>query len=199
MIILLYAVILGLYGITAKMSVGGLNGLIRSHSQHFLLTEIMKILIYLIHIHKKNLPVAKFIVYQRAFFILCVVRFSLLKINVFLLWAEQKVTINHIALLTKNWWKQELPDTKEYGEAYKNLEKYNYTVDYVISHSIPSQYLPSLSNGSDEFYSNHLTDFFDEIELKLDYKHWFSGHYHCDKTLATNSKITLIYNDIIKL
>lgn len=101
--------------------------------------------------------------------------------------------------INKNWWKQELPDRKEYGEAYKNLEKYNYIVDYVISHSIPSQYLPSLSNGVDEFYSNHLTDFFDEIELKLDYKHWFSGHYHCDKTLATNSKITLIYNDIIKL
>ena len=42
-----------------------------------------------------------------------------------------------------------------------------------------------------------LTDYFDEIEEKLDYKHWFFGHYHRDKEI--NKKHTLLYEQIVSL
>lgn len=99
----------------------------------------------------------------------------------------------------KNWWTQELPSDKEYNNARKELEMHGYSVDYVLSHSLPSRYLSALGSGLETYYASPITDFFNEIEPELDYKCWFSGHYHRDSTIDLNPKIRLVYNDIIKL
>ncbi|MCM1528460.1 MAG: hypothetical protein NC093_00500 [Alistipes sp.] len=44
---------------------------------------------------------------------------------------------------------------------------------------------------------NRLTDFFDELDEKVDFKLWFSGHYH--RSGWYDKKHILIYNDIVKL
>ena len=41
--------------------------------------------------------------------------------------------INHIS-----WWRQELPSDEEYSEALQNLERYNWQVDYIITHCAPT-------------------------------------------------------------
>ena len=41
--------------------------------------------------------------------------------------------INHIS-----WWRQELPSDEEYIEALQNLERYNWQVDYIITHCAPT-------------------------------------------------------------
>lgn len=52
---------------------------------------------------------------------------------------------------------------------------------------------------ADKYEQNELTDFFDEIEQKLDYKMWFSGHYHRDKAIDGNERIRLVYNDLLPI
>lgn len=99
----------------------------------------------------------------------------------------------------KSWWTQELPSDEEYTIARENLAKQNYSVDYVISHSIPSRYLNELGSHSNAYYSSPVTDFFNDIEPKLCYKKWFSGHYHRDTYLNCNPKIRLVFNDIIQI
>ena len=42
-----------------------------------------------------------------------------------------------------------------------------------------------------------LTDYFQKLEGKLQYKHWYFGHYHY--CLQADEKHTVLYNDIIKL
>jgi hypothetical protein len=69
-------------------------------------------------------------------------------------------------------------------------------VDYVITHSLPTDIQTDLFGESD-FPANRLTDFFEEVSLKLDFKLWFSGHYH--QTLICDDKFFLLYNDIIRL
>ena len=95
-----------------------------------------------------------------------------------------------------SWWSRELPDNSEYERAVKSLSERNFRVDYVLTHSIPSYAQSFLGN---EYERNELTDFFDEIKQKLEYKLWFSGHYHRDKAIDGDDRIRLIYNDLIPI
>lgn len=47
------------------------------------------------------------------------------------------------------------------------------------------------------FDTNVLTDYFDMLEDKLEYKHWYFGHYHRD--LNVDEKHTLLYHGMILL
>ena len=74
---------------------------------------------------------------------------------------------------------------EEMEEGRKNLEKVDYKVDYVITHCLSNisqdllckttltRYGSRLSYGYDI-----LTSYLEEIEGKLNYEHWFCGHYH---------------------
>lgn len=85
-----------------------------------------------------------------------------------------------------SWWPQEMPSEEEYLNAERNLERNGYKVDYVITHTAPSESvfylskLQSLGIKNDVVEELPLTTFLDCIQEKLSYKHWFFGHFHVD-------------------
>lgn len=89
------------------------------------------------------------------------------------------------------WWWQELPMNYQMQEGRNNLEKVGYCVDYVITHCLPSskQKEIGLKRGI-TYYDNVLTDYFEEIDLKLQYDTWFCGHYH-ENRIVDNKHIVL--------
>lgn len=98
--------------------------------------------------------------------------------------------INHIS-----WWKEEMPCDEEYAEGLANLEKNNWTVDYIISHCCASSTQALLSDG---FYTpDKLTGYFEEVKARCTFKKWFFGHYHCNKNV-TDKEIAL-YEQIIRI
>lgn len=71
-----------------------------------------------------------------------------------------------------------------------NLELYNYKVDYVISHCASNrmqeiiQLTKFAAYGHRSSYKTDiLTGYFEEIEQKLSYEHWFCGHYHFNELI----------------
>lgn len=44
-----------------------------------------------------------------------------------------------------SWWSQEMPSEEEYNNALENLKRINYTVDYIITHTAPSETVYYLS------------------------------------------------------
>lgn len=96
----------------------------------------------------------------------------------------------------ESYWKQEIPSAEEIENGRQVLEAAEWKVDYVITHSLPSDIQRELF-GDIEFPTNILTDFFEEISYKLSFKLWFSGHYH--NTLIYDDKFFLLYNDVIRL
>lgn len=96
-------------------------------------------------------------------------------------------------ILGESWWKEELPSESEIEEARNNLEKVGYRVDYVISHcgcnAIQRRYLV--------LEKDILTDFFDELEEKLTYGHWYLGHYHINERI--DEKHTVLYEEVIPI
>lgn len=93
-----------------------------------------------------------------------------------------------------NWWKQELPTNDEFEEALNNLDKHCWKVDYVLTHCTSNAKAKELNTKD---LRNNLTNFFDVIEERIVYKHWYFGHYH--KDIEISEKFTAIYQKIVKL
>lgn len=99
-----------------------------------------------------------------------------------------------------DWWPQEMPDEQDFDNARKNLDAAGWKVDYVITHTCSNPMLskalyPNLGWESPDF--DQLTEFLNELEVKLDFKHWYFGHMHRDRDC--DEKHTLLYNEIVEL
>ena len=94
------------------------------------------------------------------------------------------------------WWRQEMPCDAEYEEARRNLEAHGWQADFVLTHSLPSCIQNLWFDGEDYYHTNRLTDFFDEVYEKLDFKAWYSGHYHMDVMVQSHPQVCMLYNDI---
>lgn len=106
-------------------------------------------------------------------------------------------------LRTENvtWFKEESCSYKETDEAINNLEKHDFKVDYILTHTCGADYL---KNNCSKFgmryieeYSSSTEHFLDYIEEAVEYKKWFFGHLHLDKEI--DNKHLAMYNNIIRL
>ena len=97
--------------------------------------------------------------------------------------------INHIS-----WWRQELPSDEEYSEALQNLERYNWQVDYIITHCAPTSIALM---GSRHNEADRLTDFLQEVQERAKYHYWLFGHYHDNK--AIDEKHILLWEQIVQV
>ena len=97
--------------------------------------------------------------------------------------------INHIS-----WWWQELPSDEEYIEALQNLERYNWQVDYIITHCAPTSIALA---GSRHNEADRLTDFLQEVRERATYHYWLFGHYHDNR--AIDEKHILLWEQIVRV
>jgi len=97
-----------------------------------------------------------------------------------------------------SWWKREMPSDEEYEEGVKNLERVNWQVDTVLTHTCSATTLD---------YINHLLclgvpvddlhAFLYMIEERLLYKDWYFGHFHEDRAMLNNQH--LLYEGKVQL
>lgn len=92
-----------------------------------------------------------------------------------------------------NWWKQETPNLAEWQEWMYNLSKYDYNVDYIITHEAPASVIPFISIHKPTEMSKKL----EQMRWKIEYKKWFFAHYHLDKII--NDKEAVVYNNLIRV
>ena len=98
--------------------------------------------------------------------------------------------MNHLS-----WWAEELPSDDEIQNAENNLKKVNYKVDYIVSHCCPTSIQTILGGGT--YKKDYLTDYFQKIMEKCNFKKWYFGHYHDYRQV--NSQFTLLYENIVPL
>lgn len=95
----------------------------------------------------------------------------------------------------KNWWKEEKPSEQDKSNALENLEKHEYKVDYIITHT---GYDKALSYVGGDNRVDDVSNFLNLIEHITRYKHWFFGHMHKNKTVE-GLNTTCVYKQIIML
>ena len=97
------------------------------------------------------------------------------------------------------WFKSELPtdEIKNYVET--QLEKCNWSIDYVFSHTVPVQYEPTWAflPGIDQSKVDKSMELWlQEILEQLDFDAWYAGHYHVE---SQEGPIRIMFNDYIEL
>ena len=88
----------------------------------------------------------------------------------------------------------ELPTEEEMQNGINNLEKVNYKVDYIVSHCCPTSIQTIIGRGT--YKKDYLTDYFQKIMEKCEFKKWYFGHYHDNRQV--NSQFVLLYGDIVE-
>lgn len=98
--------------------------------------------------------------------------------------------VNHVS-----WWKEEMPNEKEYETARRNLDACDWQVDYIITHCCPSSIVDIISGGL--YQPDPLTDFFEEVRNRCDFDYWFFGHYHDNRIIER--KYIMLYEQIVEI
>ena len=98
--------------------------------------------------------------------------------------------IRHMA-----WYDNEQPSPEIKAYVESQLEKAGWQVDYVLSHTVPLKYEPvevflPMIDQSEVDKSTEI--WLDEIEEKLSYRRWYSGHYHTSKAI---DRLRILFED----
>jgi len=93
-----------------------------------------------------------------------------------------------------SWWEREMPSYAEYEEGLNNLDKHDNKIDYILTHTCPSEVSKIVCDYKD---ITSIEKYFDVIQGDIKFKHWYFGHYHV--TNRINKKFTCIYNEVIRL
>lgn len=97
------------------------------------------------------------------------------------------------------WFENEQPDENIQAYVERQLDKVNWTVDYVFTHTAPLKYEPreEFIPGIDPLFVDKSTEqWLDSIVDRLQYESWFLGHYHCDKHI---DRITILFEEYEEL
>lgn len=97
------------------------------------------------------------------------------------------------------WFKSELPtdEIKDYVES--QLEKSNWYVDYVFSHTVPLEYEPRwafISGINQALVDKSMEQWLQDIVENLEFEKWFAGHYHVE---SQEGPIRIMFNDYEEL
>lgn len=93
------------------------------------------------------------------------------------------------------WYESEQPSIETKNKILEVVNKTK-SIDIVLSHTCPYKYLPceAFLSGVDQSKVDQTTEkFLDELERNLNYKKWYCGHYHIEKSI---DKIRFMFNDI---
>ena len=97
------------------------------------------------------------------------------------------------------WWEDEQPSSEIKKRVEEQLKQENWKVDVVLSHTTPKKYEPTemFLNGVDQSGVDKSTEeWLDTIEERLEYKAWYCGHYHTNKTI---DKLNILFESYIML
>ena len=103
--------------------------------------------------------------------------------------------LNKMNSFDLKWWKDEQISDEDKENIEDNLNKTNWNVDYIFSHTCPAKYIPTeafLPGINQDIVDNSMEQWLDKIEEKISYNKWYCGHWHIEKII---DKIEFMYNN----
>ncbi|NLM34696.1 MAG: metallophosphoesterase [Clostridiales bacterium] len=97
------------------------------------------------------------------------------------------------------WFETEQPDEETIRYVEAQLERWQWKVDYVFTHTIPLKYEPSdlfLDNIDQSIIDKSTEKWLDSLESRLTYYKWYCGHFHTDRDMGN---IMILYQEIVDL
>jgi len=92
------------------------------------------------------------------------------------------------------YWEEEVPNYAEMDYGLENLEKHQYKVDYIVTHTMPNSLVPILGfSKAPKDKEDPTIKYLDHIAHCATFERWYFGHMHVDKELG---KFRALYFDI---
>ena len=101
----------------------------------------------------------------------------------------------HCRIEIVSWWSQENFSRDEFENAVENLEKVDFTVDYVLTHTAPKRFIVNSTDITSYIDNCPTVQMLSGLEKMLIYKKWFFGHFHVDYCVK-ESVAAWMYNGI---
>lgn len=92
-----------------------------------------------------------------------------------------------------SWWVQETQTKAEEEFAFDQLEKVNYKVDFVITHTAPKSIVSQFTFIDPERHNDPVAKFLNHLRCKIECESWHFGHFHED--IVIEKKFHLHYNN----
>jgi len=93
-----------------------------------------------------------------------------------------------------NWWPNEMASVEELRYAASNLKKAENKVDIIITHQKPQVEVGLIEKRNQQI--NALTAFLGGASRAIDYKKWYFGMDHIDRTISP--KMTAVFEKVVK-
>ena len=79
-----------------------------------------------------------------------------------------------------SWWSGEIPNDEEYKRGIQAIKNADYKVDYIITHTCPSEIIKMYLRHIPDPHDGELTGFFDYLMYDVDFQQWLCGHWQTD-------------------
>ena len=96
----------------------------------------------------------------------------------------------------KSWWPEEIASYQEMEYGINNLERYNFNIDYILTHCAPNHIVDILYPYENQH--DTMTSYLEHICQRTKFNKFFCGHYHLDRNYD-NNKYNILYQDIMEL
>ncbi len=97
-----------------------------------------------------------------------------------------------------SWWKEENFSMAEFETAADNLDKVDFTVDYVLTHTAPKRFVANGTDSTLDIDNCPTSQMLSGLEQMLIYKKWFFGHFHVDYCIE-DSVAAWMYKKIVEI
>ena len=92
-----------------------------------------------------------------------------------------------------SWWKEEEFNYHDANTAYESLNKIDWEVDYVLTHSAPLSIRDKLFESNKPSSTERMLE---AMLRNIKFKRWYFGHYHIDKKM---DNFTAMYENIERM
>lgn len=96
-----------------------------------------------------------------------------------------------------SWFPEEIPSREEYEEGWKNLEKADFKVDYVLTHTGPGEVVAAMGYGGLSDEDMELCRYLQNVADRIDFEAWYFGHFHEDAEVE--DMFFCLYDEIIEI
>lgn len=96
-----------------------------------------------------------------------------------------------------SWFPEEIPTREEYEEGFKNLEKVNFKVDYICSHTAPREVAAAIGYGEMSDEETELRRYLQRIADHTEFDAWYFGHFHEDSEVE--DMFYCLYDDVVEI
>ena len=96
-----------------------------------------------------------------------------------------------------SWFPEEIPNRMEYEEGWHNLEKVDFQVDYILTHSGPREVVAAMGYGEMSDDEVELRQYLQRVADNTAFTAWYFGHFHEDTEVE--DMFYCLYDDIVVL